>query len=203
MRKIIAAVVLAAALILPAAVASSGDSCPDPAEFTARYGFTPQEYVNRVAIGELTLAAEKASIAAVAAGSQTIDRWSPEYGMQMGLPVLQYTDLYFQARMVEFRDGVISFESALSYLGPTSIQLIGCGVVNGETVRSSLQGIEAAVIAPPVEVPVVRVPSPDMVGKIATLRRYIANLSRVRHPSPEQAEHLLIYRARLVDFLAR
>lgn len=201
MKRLALVATLAAALLIPAAAAVSGSECPDPAEFTARYGFTPQEYVNRVATAELKLTAEQESIKAVAAGNQTVDRWSPVYGMQMGMPVLKYGDLYFQARMVEFRDGEIDFGAALSYLGGESHTLYACGFVDGETVRASLQGIEAVVIVEPSVQPAPRPKSPALLRAIERLQRYIANLSKPGARDPDG--HLAIYRARLAEYQAR
>lgn len=200
MKRLLAAIMMAIALIIPVAVtAETETSCVTEAEWTERYGYSPQEYVNRVALAEITLAAEQASIKAVAAGNQTIDRWSPAYGEQMGVPALKYADLYFQARMVEFRDGAISFPAASSYLGPTSIYLIQCNLVDGEAVRASLQGVEAVVIEEPVVQPPPRNPSPALQAAIVRLRGYIANLER-RGNDPDK---LALYKARLLDFLAR
>lgn len=199
MKRLILVVVLAVGLAIPVAASAIDAGCPDPAEFTARYGFTPQEYVQRVAIAELDLTAEKRSQAAVLAGNQTIDRWSDAYGTQMGLPILQYGDLYFQARMVEFRDGEIGFSAALSYLGATSNALFGCGFVDGEQVRASLQGVEAAVVAPLAPAPIAHAPDPTLAGPIARLRTYIGRLQACAC----DPDKLALYQARLTEYLAR
>lgn len=203
MKRLIAVLLLTLGLLVPAAVSSSPSSseCPDPVEFESRYGFSTQEYVNRVAVGVLTLAAKQASTAAVAAGNLTIDRWSPLYGEQQGMPVLKYADLYFQERIAEFRDGEISFSSALSYLGPSSNELFGCGLADGEQVRASLQGIETVVIEEVQVAPVPRTKSPALLSAIERLERYIKNLSRPGAQDPDG--HLAIYKARLLEYQAR
>lgn len=143
MRKLIAGIALAlASTLAPAAVLA--DECPSADAFEARYGYTAQEYVNRVATSTLTLAAERASRAAVASGELSISRWSPEYGTRAdGTPVNQYGDLYRQARLVEFRDGKIDFDAARSYLGNQANVLIDCGFVSGDAVRAAIADVKA------------------------------------------------------------
>lgn len=127
----------------------------DPYAFEQRYGFSPQEYVNRVAISTLRgaqipalvkrVAAAKAKVLATA-GWEALQPSNPKF--QKGANAeneytaaaeLLHAAEYNQGLAQQFRDGAIPFVSFVGSLGQTSLTINEAGFVDGDAVRAAMQ----------------------------------------------------------------
>ena len=124
----------------------------DPAEFEARYGYSAQEYVNRVALSTLRapkleaaqaeLEADKAKLvpggwekltdqAAMQAGADAENAYLNQVQIVHGLTERQKFAQQFVA-------GEMAFDAFRSYLGKQANELIDAGVVDGDAVKAAL-----------------------------------------------------------------
>ena len=124
----------------------------DPAEFEARYGYSAQEYVNRVALSTLRapklaaaqteLEADKAKLvpggwekltdqAAMQEGATAENAYLNQVQIVNGMTERQKFAQQFVA-------GGIGFDAFRSYLGGEANALIDAGVIDGDAVKAAM-----------------------------------------------------------------
>ena len=135
-------------------MASSNADSPDidASEFTDHYGYGPQEFVNRVAVGQLhaqRLATEEKALAEAKAALVPggWEKLTDQRAMQDGadaenlyLSQVEVVDgiKHQQAQAKAFAAEKIDFGAYRSYLGKTANQLIDNDLIDGDEVRAAL-----------------------------------------------------------------